>query len=151
MGCLCVDAVFHRGRNVKGVDPDVERFYRCQRDGSDIVTSQPSIAALGKLWKDCCRNIEVVYIPMSSGLSGSCETACRLAETSKRACSWWTTSASRSRSANRCWTRRMGAGGRSAAEVRDLLEADALEASIYLMVDNEHLRRGGRVTLRRRP
>ena len=37
--------------------------------------------------------------------------------------------------------------GRSAAEVRDLLEADALEASIYLMVDTmEHLRRGGRVT-----
>ena len=31
----------------EGVDLDVERFYRCQRDGSDIVTSQPSIAALG--------------------------------------------------------------------------------------------------------
>ena len=133
----------------EGVDLDVERFYRCQRDGSDIVTSQPSIAALGKLWKELLQeHDEVVYIPMSSGLSGSCETACRLAEHFEGRV--FVVDNQRISVTQResvldalAWVRE----GRSAAEVRDLLEADALEASIYLMVDTmEHLRRGGRVT-----
>ena len=63
----------------EGVNLDAEQFYQCQREGSDIATSQPSIVDLGKLWADLLQeHDEVVYIPMSSGLSGSCETARQL-------------------------------------------------------------------------
>ena len=134
----------------EGVDLDVERFYRCQRDGSDIVTSQPSIAALGKLWKELLQeHDEVVYSPYVQRPFGFVRDGPPgWRSTSRGACSWWTTSASRSRSASRCWTRSHGRGrAADAAEVRALLEAAAREASIYLMVDTmEHLRRGGRVT-----
>ena len=64
----------------EGVILDAERFYERQIAGADIVTSQPSIVDLGKRWAELLEAYdEVVYIPMSSGLSGSCETACQVA------------------------------------------------------------------------
>lgn len=134
---------------LEGVNLDAERFYERQIAGADIVTSQPSIVDLGKRWAELLEAYdEVVYIPMSSGLSGSCETACQVAAH----CNGRVHVVDNQRISVTqresvldalAWVRE----GRSAAEVRDLLEADALEASIYLMVDTmEHLRRGGRVT-----
>ena len=65
---------------LEGVNLDAERFYERQIAGADIVTSQPSIVDLGKRWAELLEAYdEVVYIPMSSGLSGSCETACQVA------------------------------------------------------------------------
>ena len=133
----------------EGVNLDAEQFYQCQREGSDIATSQPSIVDLGKLWADLLQeHDEVVYIPMSSGLSGSCETARQLAEHFEGRV--FVVDNQRISVTQResvldalAWARE----GRDASEVRALLEGAAREASIYLMVDTmEHLRRGGRVT-----
>lgn len=133
----------------EGVNLDAERFYERQRAGADIVTSQPSIVDLGKRWRDLLETHDaVVYIPMSSGLSGSCETARGLAEhfegrvhvADNQRIS--VTQREAVLDALR-WARE----GRCAEEIRALLERTRLDASIYIMVDTmEYLRRGGRIT-----
>ena len=53
-----------------------KEFYEKLKEGADIGTSQPSIENIMNLWKELLReHEEVVHIPMSSGLSGACETA----------------------------------------------------------------------------
>ena len=57
-----------------------EQFYERLAQGADIVTSQPSPEAVMSLWDHLLESHdEIVHIPMSSGLSGSCETAMMLA------------------------------------------------------------------------
>lgn len=133
----------------EGVSLDAERFYGLQESGADIATSQPSLVDLGTRWHDLLETHDaVVYIPMSSGLSGSCDTARGLAEhfdgrvqvADNQRIS--VTQREAALDALR-WARE----GRSAVEIRELLEETRLDASIYLMVDTmEHLRRGGRIT-----
>ena len=53
-----------------------EQFYARLTEGANIATSQPSPEAVLNLWNRLLeRYDELVHIPMSSGLSGSCETA----------------------------------------------------------------------------
>ena len=133
----------------EGVNLSAEQFYARQSGGADIVTSQPSIVDLGRRWEQLLETHDsIVYIPMSSGLSGSCETARGLADhcggrvhvVDNQRISVTQREAVLDALA---WTR----AGRSAAEVHALLERTKLEASIYLMVDTmEHLRKSGRIT-----
>lgn len=133
----------------EGIDLDAKRFYERQRAGADIATSQPSIVDLGKRWSTLLEtHDEIIYIPMSSGLSGSCETARNLAEhldgrvhvvddqrisvTQREAVL-----------DARAWLD----SGKSAAETCALLEQTKLDASIYIMVDTmSYLHRSGRIT-----
>ena len=56
-----------------------EGFYAMLEGGASVVTSQPSPDSVMKLWDDLLADYEeLVYIPMSSGLSGSCQTAVML-------------------------------------------------------------------------
>ena len=58
-----------------------EEFYARLEDGANIGTSQPSPESVLTLWKELLKNHdEIVHIPMSSGLSGSCESAYMLAQ-----------------------------------------------------------------------
>ena len=58
-----------------------EEFYKKLTDGASISTSQPSPEAVMNLWDSCLKEYdEIVHIPMSSGLSGSCQSALMLAE-----------------------------------------------------------------------
>ena len=57
-----------------------EEFYEKLKGNADIATSQPSPESLMELWNGLLEeHDEVVHIPMSSGLSGSCQTAIALA------------------------------------------------------------------------
>lgn len=133
----------------EGVNLDATHFYAQQEAGADIVTSQPSIVDLGKRWNELLESHDfIIYVPMSSGLSGSCETAHALAEhfegrvlvVDNQRISVTQREAVLDALA---WVR----AGRSAAEIHDLLVRTKLEASIYLMVDTmEHLRKSGRIT-----
>lgn len=133
----------------EGVSLDAERFYERQIAGADIVTSQPSIVDLGKRWAELLEAYdEVVYIPMSSGLSGSCETVCQVAAH----CNGRVHVVDNQRISV---TQREAvldalqwvAEGRTAAETVALLEDAKLDASIYIMVDTlDYLRKGGRIT-----
>ena len=58
-----------------------EEFYERLESGADVVTSQPSPETVMNLWKETLKEYdEIVHIPMSSGLSGSCQSAVMLAE-----------------------------------------------------------------------
>ena len=58
-----------------------EKFYEMLALGADISTSQPSPETVTSLWDDLLKEHEmIVHIPMSSGLSGSCQTAMMLAQ-----------------------------------------------------------------------
>ncbi|WP_164174470.1 DegV family protein [Ruminococcus flavefaciens] len=58
-----------------------EQLYKALNENKDIVSSQPSPGALTAMWDRILADgyDELVYIPMSSGLSGSCNTAKALA------------------------------------------------------------------------
>ena len=58
-----------------------EQFYELLKDGADISTSQPSPQDVLNMWDEVLKEYdEIVHIPMSSGLSGSCQSAMMLAE-----------------------------------------------------------------------
>ena len=60
---------------------DQEGFYKRLESGANVVTSQPSPESVMDLWKEILKEYdEIVHIPMSSGLSGSCQSALMLAE-----------------------------------------------------------------------
>ena len=63
------------------IDLSQEEFYEKLSSGANIGTSQPSPESVMKLWDGLLRDYdEIVHIPMSSGLSGSCQSALILAE-----------------------------------------------------------------------
>ena len=126
-----------------------EEFYERLKDDADISTSQPSIGemqdAFDELLKD---NDEVVYIPMSSGLSSSCETATLLAQQfdgKVQVVNNQRISLTQRQSVYDAMTLRDQ--GKSAKEIKDILEAEKFNSSIYIMVGSlDYLKRGGRVT-----
>ena len=124
-------------------------FYERQIAGADIVTSQPSIVDLGKRWAELLEAYdEVVYIPMSSGLSGSCETACQVAaHCNGRVHVVDNQRISVTQREAVLDALRWIGEGRTAAETCALLESTKLDASIYLMVDTmAYLHKSGRIT-----
>ena len=66
------------------IDLTQEQFYEKLSQGADIATSQPAIDSLLGLWKQLLKEYDqIIHIPMSSGLSGSCATAMAMAQDSK--------------------------------------------------------------------
>lgn len=126
-----------------------EQFYEKLQSDCTITTSQPAPGDVMDLWDRLLTEYdEVVYIPMSSGLSNSCETALMLAEdydgkvfvvNNQRI------SVTQKRSVLDAIE--LAKQGRSGAEIRDILEETKLESSIYITVDTlKYLKQGGRVT-----
>lgn len=125
-------------------------FYRFLEQDAEISTSQPSIASVTEFWDKALEDCdEIVHIPMSSGLSSSCETAMALAAADYPGRVWvvdnkrisWT----QKQSVLEAMTlARQGMEGR---EIKALLEEYALESSIYIAVDTlKYLKKGGRIT-----
>lgn len=133
----------------EGVNLDQEKFYEIQASGTRITTSQPNINEITELWENLLKDHdEVVYIPMSSGLSGSCEKATLFAQDfegkvfvvdNKRISVSMKTSVIDAVN--------MAKDGKTAKQIKQYLEETALECSIYLMVDTlKYLKQGGRIT-----
>ena len=65
----------------EGIDITMEGFYQKQTSGSVITTSQPSPGDVTDMWDRLLKTYdEIVFIPMSSGLSNTCQTALLLAD-----------------------------------------------------------------------
>lgn len=126
-----------------------EEFYQRLLEDADISTSQPSPADVMELWDDVLKeHDEIIHIPMSSGLSSSCETALSLAQDYEgRVHVVDNQRISITQRQSVLDALEMAKKGMSAKEIVDVLMAEKLEASIYITVDTlKYLKKGGRVT-----
>ncbi len=126
-----------------------EEFYEKLEEGSDISTSQPSPEAVTGLWDQVLEEYDqIVHIPMSSGLSSSCQTALMLQEDYQgkvEVVNNQRISVTQRQSA--LDARTMAEEGKTAAEIKDCLEATKFDSSIYIMLDTlKYLKKGGRIT-----
>ena len=126
-----------------------EQFYEELAAGKNIMTTQPSPGQVMGIWDEALKEYdEIVYIPMSSGLSGSYQTAAMLAE--DYAGKVYVVNNQRISVTQRqsvLDALRLIEAGKSAKEIKDILEEDRFNSSIYLMVDTlVYLKKGGRIT-----
>ena len=126
-----------------------EQFYEKLESGANVVTSQPSPEAVMNLWKEILTDYdEIVHIPMSSGLSGSCQSAMMMSEEFDGRVQVVNNQRISVTQKQSCMDALMLAGqGRNAAEIREILENDKFNSSIYIMLDTLfYLKKGGRIT-----
>ena len=126
-----------------------EDFYRKLREGMAISTSQPSPGELCDLWDSLLKEYDnLVYIPLSSGLSTACHNASMLAGDYKgRVVIVDNQRISITQRQSVLEAKEMADKGISPLEIKERLEAGKLEASIYVTLDTlEYLKRGGRIT-----
>lgn len=126
-----------------------EEFYEKLESGADVVTSQPSPESVMELWREVLGQYdEIVHIPMSSGLSGSCQSAMMLAEEFDgrvQVVNNQRISVTQRQSALDALA--LADRGMSAREIKDFLEKDKYNSSIYIMLDTlYYLKKGGRIT-----
>ncbi|MDO4459007.1 MAG: DegV family protein [Clostridia bacterium] len=133
----------------EGVDITEKELFELMESGAEVRTSQPSPADVCDIWDKALEtHDEVVYIPMSSALSSTCASAVALA-------------ADYDGKVQVVDNRRLSVThyssildaiklmeyGTDAEEIKKILEKHALEAPIYVTVNNlEHLKKGGRIT-----
>lgn len=126
-----------------------EEFYQRLEEDADISTSQPSPGDVIDLWDKLLEeHEEIVHIPMSSGLSSTCETAISLSQDydgrvqvvdNKRISVTLVESVMDAI--------KLRDAGKSAAEIKEILEREWAEATIYITVDTlKYLKKGGRIT-----
>ena len=133
----------------EGVSLSQEEFYARLEEGGDVSTSQPSVEDVLSYWDKALETAdELVYIPMSSGLSGSCQTAQMLAQDYDgrvQVVDNQRISVTQRRSALDALA--LAEAGKSAGEIKEILEREKMESSIYIMLDTlSYLKKGGRIT-----
>ena len=138
------DEVFY-----EGVDLTTDQFFARQAEGAEIKTSMPVVGDVIDKWESLLEDYdEVVYIPLSSGLSSSCETAIMLAEDydgKVQVVNNQRISVTMKLSVYDA--KKLADAGKSATEIKEILEAMKFESTIYIMVDTlEYLKKGGRIT-----
>jgi len=131
------------------IDLTQEEFYQMLSEDANISTSMPLVGNVTDTWDELLKTYdEIVHIPMSSGLSGSCETALMLAQDydgKVQVVNNQRISVTQRQSVLDAMA--LAEQGRSAAEIKDILERDKMESSIYIMVDTlYYLKKGGRIT-----
>ena len=131
------------------IDLTHEEFYSRLEKGADISTSQPSPADVTELWDRILKEYdEIVHIPMSSGLSSSCQTARLLAEDYEDkvyVVDNHRISVTQRQAA--VDARDLAAKGWSGNQIKIILEEAARDSMIYITVDTlKYLKKGGRIT-----
>ena len=146
MPVLVGEDTFYEGCNITS-----EEFYRKLSSGEPVTTSQPSPADVMKMWDQLLKeHDEVVHVPMSSGLSNSCQTALLLAQEEYfkgrvHVVDNHRISVTQAQSVLDAveLTRQRFTG----AQIKEILETEAMDATIYIAVDTlEYLKKGGRIT-----
>ena len=131
------------------IDLNQAEFYEKLATGADISTSQPSPEAVMNLWDEVLKEYdEIVHIPMSSGLSGSCQSAMMLAQDYEGRVQVVNNQRISVTQRQSCLDAKLlAAKGMNAKEIKDFLEADKFNSSIYIMLDTlYYLKKGGRIT-----
>lgn len=131
------------------IDITPDQFYARQLEGAEIHTSQPSAGDVIDLWEKLLKDYdEVVHIPMSSSLSGSCQSAQLYArDFGGRVHVVDNQRISVTQRQSALDAKALADGGASGAEIRRILEETKAESHIYIMVDTlKYLKKGGRIT-----
>ncbi|MCR5800118.1 MAG: DegV family protein [Lachnospiraceae bacterium] len=133
----------------EGINLTQDEFYEKLMNDVDIMTSQPSPDSIISLWDGLLKEYdEIVYIPMSSGLSGSCQTAYMLAtdyDDKVFVVDNQRISVTQRQSVTDAIE--LAKTGKSGSEIRDILIEDKFNSSIYIMLDTlRYLKKGGRIT-----
>lgn len=134
----------------EGTNLTHEEFYRFLSEGRDVSSSQPTLGNVMEVWDSVLSSgyDEIVYIPMSSGLSGSCQTAAALAEEYGGRVHVVDNHRISVTQRHSVQDALMLAGqGYAANEIKNMLEQAAYESVIFVGVETlEYLKKGGRVT-----
>ena len=151
MGVVVVPMPFYINEEMfyEDIDLSQEQFYEKLQAGGDIKTSMPLVGDVTDKWDELLKEYdEVVYIPMSSGLSSSCETAYMLSQDydgKVEVVNNQRISVTMRQSV--IDAKNLAEAGKSAKEIKDILEAAKFDSSIYIMVDTlTYLKKGGRIT-----
>ncbi|MBR4496575.1 MAG: DegV family protein [Acholeplasmatales bacterium] len=127
-----------------------EQFYEKLVAGANVSTSQPSVGLVTSVWDELLQDFEsVVYIPMSSGLSKSCESAMAAAKANYEGKVFVVDNqrisvTQRQSVLDAIELKNKGWNGQ---QIHDLLMEVKFQSSIYIMVDTlKYLKKGGRIT-----
>lgn len=127
-----------------------EQFYEKLLSGSDVSTSQPAIGFVTSVWDELLESYDqIVYIPMSSGLSNSCQSAMTAAKANYEGKVFVVDnqriSVTQMRSVyDAIELAKMGLDGK---QIHDKLMEVKMQSDIYIMVDTlKFLKKGGRIT-----
>ena len=133
---------------LEGIDISLGEMYEMMEDGIETSTSQPSPGSLMEMWDDILEEYdEVVHIPMTSGLSGSCENAIGLARGYKgRVIVVDNHRISVPQRESVLEAKKMADMGKNGQEIAEYLEESGKDSSIYITVlDLKYLQRSGRL------
>ena len=127
-----------------------EQIYEALVDEKDVMTAQPLLKDLLEFWDNILEEgyDEIVYIPMSSGLSGSCHTASQFAEEYDGKIQVVDNHRISVTLRDSVYdAKKLVAKGKNGKEVKEALEANAFNSSIYITVQSlKYLKKSGRVT-----
>lgn len=147
---LPMPVIINEETYLEGIDIEATHLYEAMEQECSISTSQPSPDSIMKLWDSILADgyDEIVHIPMTSGLSGSCHTAMMLADDyDGKVYVIDNHRISVTQRSSVFDAVRMAKDGKSAKEIKERLEANALQASIYLTVESlKYLQKGGRLS-----
>lgn len=134
---------------LEDIDLTQEQFYEKLTTGADIMTSAPAVADVIDLWDGLLKEYdEIIHIPMSSGLSSTCATTVMLAKEYEGKV--WVVDNQRISVTQRqsvLDAKMLAEAGKTAQEIYDILMANKMESSIYIMLDTlYYLKKGGRIT-----
>lgn len=135
----------------EGINMSRELFFEKLAEGEEVSTSQPSMESLMKAWDTLLlENDEIVHVPLSSGLSGSTQTALMLSQEEPYLDRVFV-SDSRGVSVTQrmqcLFAKELAEKGYTGKAIQHLLNSIAGDNGIYIGVSTlKYLKRGGRIT-----
>jgi len=153
LGVIVLPAMFHidSEQYYEGVTLSRSDFFKQQLSGAKIFTSQPSIAEVMDVWDKALQKFEsIIYIPISSGLSGSCNTAMMLAREAQYEKRVFVVDNGRVSVPQYCTildALELIEKGLPPQKIKEVLEKYKAEEVIYVAIDDiTHLKNGGRIS-----
>lgn len=128
-----------------------EEFYDKLMNDAEVFTSQPAAGAVTEFFDKILKDYDqIVHIPMSSGLSGSCQTAMMLSQEEEYENKVYVVDSQRisiTQKSDVFDAIELAKRGKTAKEIHDILMENKMNATIYITVNTlDYLKKGGRVT-----